>query len=306
MLSDDTFLRDFKSGQKEFELGGVRVGGKPGVRPVVLIGTLFYRGHKILLDEFRGEFDKAGAERAINAQEEFSDKTGNPCMIDVVGATSEAMRKHLEYAANVSDRPLLIDGATASVRMAGLEYASEANLTNRVVYNSLQPDFKPEEACKIRESKIESSILLAYNPKDFTSRGRINAIRGLLPRAKEIGIGKPLIDTCVLDLASLGQACRSMVALKDELGYPVGNGAHNAIALWRGLKVKLGEQAVKPCTASAMAMVAAMGADFILYGPLEDAKYVFPAVAMVDTALSQLVVETGIRPERSHPRFRVG
>jgi tetrahydromethanopterin S-methyltransferase subunit H len=49
-----------------------------------------------------------------------------------------------------------------------------------------------------------------------------------------------------------------------------------------------------------------MGADFILYGPVEDAPYVFPAVAMIDTALSQLIMERGERPDENHPRFRVG
>jgi tetrahydromethanopterin S-methyltransferase subunit H len=43
-----------------------------------------------------------------------------------------------------------------------------------------------------------------------------------------------------------------------------------------------------------------------LYGPVEDAKNVFPAVAMIDTALSQLAIERGTRPIESHPRFRVG
>ena len=41
-------------------------------------------------------------------------------------------------------------------------------------------------------------------------------------------------------------------------------------------------------------------------GPIEDAKYVFPAVAMVNTALSQLVIERGARPDKEHPRFRIG
>ena len=58
--------------------------------------------------------------------------------------------------------------------------------------------------------------------------------------------------------------------------------------------------------AAAMAAAVAMGADFLLYGPVEDAKIVFPAVAMIDTSLSQLAIERGTRPEKSHPRFRIG
>jgi tetrahydromethanopterin S-methyltransferase subunit H len=68
----------------------------------------------------------------------------------------------------------------------------------------------------------------------------------------------------------------------------------------------MGPPAEKPCAASSLAMAVAVGADFLLYGPIEDAPYAFPAVAMVDTALSQLVIERGKRLERSHPRFRIG
>jgi tetrahydromethanopterin S-methyltransferase subunit H len=58
--------------------------------------------------------------------------------------------------------------------------------------------------------------------------------------------------------------------------------------------------------AAACASSVAIGADFVLYGPVEDAKYIFPAVAMVDTALSQLIMERGGEPVENHPRYRVG
>ena len=109
-----------------------------------------------------------------------------------------------------------------------------------------------------------------------------------------------------MDLATLGQACGAIFDIKDELGLPVGGGVHNAVAMWRGLKSKMGEQAYAPCIASAVASAAAIGADFVLYGPIEDAKYVFPPVAMIDTAYSQLVMERGGRPDENHPRFRIG
>ena len=47
-------------------------------------------------------------------------------------------------------------------------------------------------------------------------------------------------------------------------------------------------------------------ADFVLYGPIEDAPYIFPAVAMIDTAMSQLVMERGGKVNLNHPRFRIG
>jgi len=49
----------------------------------------------------------------------------------------------------------------------------------------------------------------------------------------------------------------------------------------------------------------AVGGDFVLYGPIGNAKYIFPAVAMVDTAYSQLIIEQGKPLDKKHPRYRI-
>ena len=300
----DTFL-DPKSPQKVFEIGGVKVGGAPGTRPTVLVGSIFFRNHKIVVDEKKGEFDKEAAEKAIKTQEEFSDKTGNPCMLDVVGATPEALIKELDFVSGVTVCPLLMDGLSAQIRMGALKHVIEIGLTDRVIYNSISPGYQPDELESLRQSGVKNAVLLAYNMKDFTSRGRMNCIRETLPRLLEAGVENVLVDTCVLDIPSLGSACKAIVAEKNELGYPAGCGAHNAIGTWRGLKTKMGPQAARPSTAVVSALSAAFGADFILYGPLESADYVFPSVALVNTAIAQTSIEEGRRPDRTHPIYRI-
>jgi tetrahydromethanopterin S-methyltransferase subunit H len=299
-------LWNFKAEQKVFQIGGISIGGIPGQRPVVLVGTLFYHGHKIVKDENAGTFDEAAAEALVKAQDEMSDKTGNPAMIDVAAASIPAMKTHLEFVADLTKSPLMIDSPSAEIRAVGLAHAKEQGILDRVVYNSITPSSKPDELKTIQSSGVSSSVLLAYNMKDFSTAGRISAIKELVSKRQEFGIEKPLIDTCVLDLPTLGSALRAIYELKDELGFPAGCGAHNAVALWKGLKSKMGEQAVKPCLASVNAASAAVGADFILYGPIDDAKVVFPAVAMVDTAYSQLLIEKRIQIPKTHPRYRIG
>ncbi len=299
-------LLEFSAEQKRFDIGGTGVGGQPGVRPTVLVGSMFYHGHDVLLDEDLGEFDADEAEKRIRIQEDFSERTGNPCMLDVVGATPEAIQKHLRFAAGVTQMPLLIDGTTTDVRLAGLKYVAEAGLADRVVYNSVQPEVQDDELAAIQEAGVTAAILLTYYLKDFTAQGRVQAVRELLPRLLDVGVNKLMVDTCVLDLATMGQAYSSLFDIKHEFGLPVGGGVHNAVAMWKGLKKKMGRDARKPCVAAACASTVAVGADFVLYGPVEDAPHVFPAVAMMDTALSQVVMERGIRPEKTHPRFRIG
>jgi len=299
-------LLDFSAEQKQSEIGNIKVGGKPGMTPTALIGSIFYHGHKVFIDEDKDEFDLAAVEQLVKQQDEWSQRTGNPCMLDVVGATPEALCTHLEVISSLSETPILLDGTTSDVRLAGLEYAAKAGLMDRIVYNSIQPEIQDDEWAAIREFGLKHALILTYNMMDFTAKGRVQSVQDLLPKIKEAGIENVLVDTCVLDLATLGQAFSAIFDVKEKFGVPAGGGVHNAVAMWGGLKTKMGEQAEKPCIASVCAATVAIGADFALYGPVEDAQYVFPAVAMVDTALSQLHMEYGIRPDANHPRFKIG
>lgn len=296
---------EFKTQQKQLTIGNIKIGGLPGSCPTVLIGSIFYNKHRIVKNQETGEFDKEKAEKIIKEQEEFSNKTGNPCMLDVVGSTPMAMEKFLEFVANTTNVPILLDGVSKEIRIKGLAYANEVGIKNPIVYNSLVPESDLEEYEKIKEYKLKNAVLLAFNRKEFTSKGRVKAIKEMLPKAKEAGIENVLIDTCVLDIPSLGMACKALFELKSEFGFPVGCGAHNAIATWTGLRMKMGNQAVYPAIASANALAVAVGADFILYGPIEDAKYVFPAIALIDAAYGQLIRESGGKLSKDHPIFRI-
>ena len=49
-----------------------------------------------------------------------------------------------------------------------------------------------------------------------------------------------------------------------------------------------------------------IGADFVLFGPLKNAQMHYPAVAMIEAAYSQMMMEKGVRPDKKHPRYRIG
>jgi tetrahydromethanopterin S-methyltransferase subunit H len=306
MTVGDTIMWQSKSEQKKFTVGKVSIGGETGESPTVLIGSIFYHKQKSIgFREETGEFNHKECERLINLQEEFSDKTGLPCMFDVVLSSKKWTAQITDFVASATDAPILLDAPSAEIRLAALDYAREAGVQDRCVYNSLSPESRKTEYDKIRETRLEAAVLLAYNAKDITSKGRVDAIRQILPKAAENGISKMLLDACVLDVPTLGLAFKAVFDLKNEFGHPAGCGAHNAIDTWKGLKSKMGLDAVKPCAATANAFTIAAGADFILYGPIEDSPFVFPAVAMVNAALAQLLIEKGKVPLPSHPIFRI-
>lgn len=278
----------FKKQQNVFEIGKVKVGGQPGENPSVLVGSIFYHGQKIILDEKTGKMNRESAQELIKLQEEFSDKTKNPCMLDVVGSTKEAMQRFIIFVSDVTETSFLIDSPSVEVKIAGIKYASEIGLEKRVVYNSLIPESKSEEFEAIKNSGVKSAVLLAYKGGIMTSKARVKAIKELLPKAEGAGVTKPLLDTFVIDIPSLSMACRAIVHLKKVLGLPSGCGAHNAVSTWTGLKKLMGTEAVRPCMVTVNVVPIVLGADFILYGPIEDCKYVFPSVYAVNTSYKYL------------------
>jgi tetrahydromethanopterin S-methyltransferase subunit H len=294
------------SEQKKFRVGKVTIGGRIGESITVLIGSIFYHKQKSIgFTEKTGEFSRKECERLIKLQEEFSDKTGLPCMLDVVLSSKKWIGQIVDFVASATETPILLDAPSAEIRLAALDYAKEAGIQDRCVYNSLNPESRKSEYDKIKENRLEAAVLLAYNAKDITSKGRVDAIRQILPKAAESGINKMFLDACVLDVPTLGSAFKAIFEFKNEFGYPAGCGAHNAIDTWKGLKSKMGLDAAKPCAATANALTIAAGADFILYGPVEDSAVVFPAVAMVNAAFAQLLIEKGKVPLPSHPIFRI-
>ncbi len=295
---------NYKKKQKEFEIGNIKLGGIPGKRPTVLVGSIFYNKQSILENEETGDFNKKKAIDLILSQQDLTEKTGNPHFLDVVAASPTAIRKYLEFISNISDAPLLIGGVSPEIRIAGLKYSMEIGLKNPLIYNSITPDCKREEFEEIKEMNIDSAILLAYT-SDPSIEGRLESIKRILPIVENMGIKKILIDTYTLDVPSLGLSLYVLSRIKGEYGYPSGCGPHNAIATWFGLKEKFGKKVINTSLTSVCVAAAAAGADFILYGPIEKAEYVFPAIAMMNAAYGGIYLDHNIKLERDHPIHKI-
>jgi len=51
-------LKLYEKEQKVIQIKNVKIGGQPGANPPVMIGTLFYAGHKAVTDPKNGIFNK--------------------------------------------------------------------------------------------------------------------------------------------------------------------------------------------------------------------------------------------------------
>jgi len=302
----------FEKKQEVFDVYGVKVGGQPGEYPTVLAGTIFYAGHNIITDEKKGEFDRKRAEELVNTMDEMTDKTKNPNIIQIFGATGEALVNYIEYISSISDSPFLIDSTSADARTMAAGYVTETGLAERTIYNSINMSIDDNEIETLTQSDITSSIILGFNPTQPGVDGKISLWedgsgimeKGLLEIASDCGIYKPLMDVAVTPLGQgAGSAIKATIKEKSIWGYPAGSGVHNVPSAWEWIKQYKKEYSeVWPvCDIGANIVQQMAGGDFVLFGPIENTRMAFTACAMTDMFISEANEDVNITPVDSHP-----
>jgi tetrahydromethanopterin S-methyltransferase subunit H len=299
--------------QSTMNIAGIKFGGQPGELPTVLCGTIFYQGHGIVQDEENGIFDRDRAAELVNRQSDLSDETGNPAVLHIYARTCKAFERYLDFVEEIWDGPFIVDSAEPAVRSYAAGLVSEIGYADRAIYNSISLATSEEEANALGYSEVDSAIVLAYNPTDSSVDGPLNVLEtgaslkeiGLIDLARSLGITNMLIDPGVMPLGSgAGSALRFSVVAKARFGLPVGSGIHNAVSAWPWLKGQ--EKEVKRCCdASAAAMQLLSAGDFLLYGPIENAGFIFPVAAMADILVAEAVRNLEVWPVPEHPIYRL-
>lgn len=296
----------FSKDQKVFKIGDVEIGGQPGEYPTVMVGSMFYEGQALVEDRKKGVFDEEKAREILHKEKEMSESTGLPRIIDVVSGNPEALIKYIDFIADETDSPFLLDGTSADVRIPAAKHVEEVGLTDRTIYNTISVDCKEEEIEVIKETGIDSAILLCYNPKKPTIEGRLESLEKTLEFAEKAKIKKKLVDPSVLDLPDPGPVSKTISMIKEEHGLPCGCGAHNAVDMWKDRR-EMDKETYNLRKAIANSFPLSMGADFALYGPLEDAKDAYNACSLTDAYVTYAMrMSEGIRPKvKDHPLNKI-
>ena len=299
----------FKKEQKIVEAGGIKLGGQPGELPTVLTGSIFYSGHKIVEDKKLGIFDKAKAETLINRMDELSDMTTNPFILDVVGNRTEAYQNYLDFISKVTDAPMQIDAISPKVRMETITWAHEVGLSDRIINNSIYRQVKENELENLKNCNIKASIVLCDTPEDESANARLEVLPTILDMADNAGIEGALIDTAIPSWGiGVGAGVRSIFMVKEKFGDrgAVGTGIGNVTDTLGWMKGNFGKELRKPSAAAQNAILPIMGADWIMFGPIEFAEFLFPVIAVIDTYVLTATAEIGTKPaiEGMHPLFK--
>ncbi len=308
---------EIKTPQKVLDIGGLKVGGKPGENPIFMIGTMFYSGHSIVGKRKEGTFDKARAEELLAHHDEMCDRYGISACIDVVANFPEEMEKYIDFVASHCDWPIMIDAWKVPPKLGGAKYAVEAGLKGRVIYNSIAPwsEDLQSEIDTLKELKLSNALLVAFNTEDPSPQGRITLLdQKLIKAAQDAGFTNLLIDTSVLTVPLIAYSMLANHLVKEKYGWPAGCAPSNGSDAWRlpdpenlekkrSVKKIWGKTVFEGIDSAGHAITAIYYCDFLLYGAIENNAWLFPTCAVADSILATLRygTEKTLPPSEKHP-----
>ncbi|MCX8182097.1 MAG: hypothetical protein N3D12_03150 [Candidatus Methanomethyliaceae archaeon] len=283
----------------EVRLGNVKFGDVP-----IMIGSLFYKSDKKVIDHKRGDVNRPALIKELKSVSKLKEKTGLLHALDIIAETPEAMEKYLATVAELTDDPLLIGGLNEETRIAGYRKACELGLAGRCGINSVSPNTSEKELEFIKDSKIRFAIVQTLDPAAVYPEEKLQVLKGgLLDRCREAGITDVAVDVGIIDFTSVWLAAESIKAVKNELGLPAGCAPSN-VAYQPLLKKKVSKRVARSMNVALNTMIQVAGADFILYGPLKAAGYIFEAVATVEGIKAYGERLRGRAVEKSHPLYK--
>lgn len=316
-------MRKYDVEQHVCEIDGLKIGGQPGQNPVVMCGSIFYDGHKIVSDAAEGIFDRGAAKELLDREKELCKQFGLRRLPDVVGNTGKALIQYVKFMLETIEGPMLVDSASVRTLMETFRYFKGSDAMKRLVYSPIDQNTKPEEFEFIKEAGIKNALMMVFSPQAVTPEQKFDLLLGknwkealekgtdgdaLLAKAKAAGLENLLADVGVIDLHGTAWSGLAIEQINQKLGLPTGCAPANALFSWqKNHKDSLqSEKQTTAAGASVYSSIVYMGGNFVLYGPIRCAEWAYPACAVADSLMAYGNRLNGIRPkDKSHPLYKL-
>lgn len=284
------------------------VGGQPGDHPPLLIGSMFHKGDQLIQGRKEGRFDRKRALSLLRSQEELSQQTGIPALVDLVANSGDEFRSYIDFVAQATDSPFAIDAWKMGPKLEAARYVKEQGLLDRMLYNSLTPwsEDLPKEVEALKEIGIKHLVIVAFDMEDKMPSGRLRSLEKILKSLEGLHLESLWVDTSTMNLPAQGFCALANREIKGRYGYPTGSAPANGTYMWKRARELWGAQGFAAVDAAVHSLSAILWHDFIFYGPLVAAPRIFPSIAAATSVLAILAyAETRMVPEgKDHPLHR--
>ncbi|OGP96908.1 MAG: hypothetical protein A2157_02555 [Deltaproteobacteria bacterium RBG_16_47_11] len=201
------------------------------------------------------------------------------------------MKAYIDFFVSVTDMPFAIDMWMLKPRLEATRYGAELGLMDRLLYNSITPwstDLKSEVA-EIKELGVKQVVMVVFDQDDQMPTGRIKSLKNLLESIEGSGIENILVDTSVMNLPATAMSLQANYMVKEQFGLPAGCASANGTYMWKEPREMWGKEGFIGLDAATHAISSILWSDFLFYGPISGAPWVFPAVATANAILGTLV-----------------
>jgi len=286
----------FEKEQKVSNLSGRIVGGQPGANPPLMIGNMFWPGDKIVESRREGKFDREAATVQIRRLEELEQTTGLPSLVDMVANTGDEMKKYIDFFVETtveSQMPFASDAYMTKVKRPAAEHVASLGQMDRYLYNSLsfwEKDLE-KEIEEIAKLGVKHVVVGLWDAQDDFSTGRLKCLDKMAPLLEPYNFETILCDTSVMHLPTAMICNNSMRLIKEKYGLPVGSGPANGVYMWMKQAQAIGGKDAFQGVDVATEAVASLGADWLMYGPVEAMDRIFPGVAIAQCNFASLIMD---------------
>jgi tetrahydromethanopterin S-methyltransferase subunit H len=255
---------------------------------------MFQKGDPLIESRTERKFDRQGARERIRQMERLSRETGVSGMIAMVANSLGEMKTYVDFFVSVTEMPFAIDIWAEKKRLSAAHYIAQLGLQDRLLYNSITPWDKDigGQVAELKDLGIKHVVIQVFDVDDKRPSGRLKSLQRMLPFVEKGNFKSILVDTAVMNLPAMTFSLVANCLIKQKFGLPVGCAPSNGTYMWRK-SIDTGDRSRFVAVDASMHAIAALGSDFIFYGPMSGTDRVFPAVAAATCLLTTLAYEEG-------------
>ncbi len=289
------------------QTGPIRIGEIGGLDVPLLVGSVFYDNHSLLINPSTGAFDKNRALKRLDRIGQLADQYGLQAAIDVIGSTGIAMERYLHFMVKYFPYPVLINGTDPSIRIKGLQTAAELGILDRVIYSSLTADWTRLELQTLEQYTPAAIIVLTQHRENPSPEGSLEFFeQTLLPQLTNLPQERLIIEVPINDAASIGIALQTIPLFRHRYPNPIMCSVANALPQWKGLAT-MDVTPTRWSLGALLSLCRVAGANILHYGPIEYADSAFHLIASCEVSLGYATnFFQGVTIPKNHPLKSMG
>jgi len=246
----------------------------------ILLGSMFYQGHDVILDADKGKIDESKAAARVANTQRLAEKYDVSFIMDIEIPSLRLASSIIDFVSRNTSCPLWISSFDAEMRLKACETAVARGLRDRIHYSTLNYMSTEAEFRAVADMGLKPVIQL-FNPEDPFPAGYMVKAEELLTQATAAGtaVEDVILLPTVLDFGSIPLALSTIPRLKEKYDLPVCMTSVGPVYKWAK---DFSTETRRLLLASILTYTISAGADLVHMGSVKRAFITFPVLSLIN------------------------